>query len=404
MKVRSIVGLIGLFVASLETGVCAESSRVIVSTTLNDTLQFFDADSLEELQPPLPSKGGGPVRLWVQEFDGRPFLFAANHGAALGSVGVFDLSADLVTELPLSPFPARSGSVGIAAGHLKTGIVKRNHMVFVTNTFFALGGCGLPRGSVTAYDANRIASDGILIEAGTVELSGAIPFAVAVNEDEALAFATSNCSDTLDTIEVSEESVLGIESQVISRLVVEKGVARATGEGPDAALVDSVRRRIYVTNIDGHSLSVFGTKSPTALTTVPLPGAGPIDANLADGPAGHAWLVTSNGADDSVSLVDRDVVEACIASAKVSCPDAEILRVFTAVAGGAPEGVDYDPATNRIFVVNKTFPPSLSVIQLGEGSGGTIVGVDVAQIPLGALGASVPLPALIAFDVVVQTR
>ena len=101
----------GLLTAALSA---QAGSRVIVSTTLDSTLAIFDADSLAELQSPLPSKGGGPVRLWVQNFDGRDYLFAANHGAVLGSVGVFDLSGEQVMELPLSPFAARAGSVGIA--------------------------------------------------------------------------------------------------------------------------------------------------------------------------------------------------------------------------------------------------------------------------------------------------
>src|SRR2546428_11242385 len=103
----------------LTTALSAQAgSRVIVSTTLDSTLEIFDADSLAEFQAPLPSRGGGPVRLWVETFDGKDYLFAANHGAALGSVGVFDLSGEEVAELPLSPFPARAGSVGIAAGEL----------------------------------------------------------------------------------------------------------------------------------------------------------------------------------------------------------------------------------------------------------------------------------------------
>src|SRR5207244_5462697 len=79
----------GDFVSLVITGVLATAlsaqagARVIVSTTLNSTLEIFDADSLAELQPPVPSKGGGPVRLWVQRFDWKEYLFAANHGAAL---------------------------------------------------------------------------------------------------------------------------------------------------------------------------------------------------------------------------------------------------------------------------------------------------------------------------------
>src|SRR5205823_7154686 len=83
----------GLLTAALSA---QAGSRVIVSTTLDSTLAIFDADSLAELQSPLPSKGGGPVRLWVQNFDGKDYLFAANHGAVLGSVGVLDLSGEQV--------------------------------------------------------------------------------------------------------------------------------------------------------------------------------------------------------------------------------------------------------------------------------------------------------------------
>src|SRR3989442_2645454 len=142
----------------LTTALSAQAgSRVVVWTTVDRSLGIFDAGSLGELQSPVPSRGGGPVRLWVQEFDGREYLFAANHGAVLGSVGVFDLSGEQVTELPLSPFPARAGSVGIAAGELTVGATQ-GPGVLVTNTQSAVAagagfGCSLPNGRVTGSHA-----------------------------------------------------------------------------------------------------------------------------------------------------------------------------------------------------------------------------------------------------------
>jgi len=151
---------------------------------------------------------------------------------------------------------------------------------------------------------------------------------------------------------------------------------------------------------------VHDAQSPDALLTVDLPGAGPIDVTLGDSPGGHHWVITSNGSDDSVSLIDRDRIAECIYGLPPTCLAPEILRVPTAVAGGAPEGVAYDAATNRIFVVNK-FPlgsPSLSVLQITEPADGPPSGMDIGEIPLTALGAGTPLPAFIAFDVVVQAR
>ena len=89
MRMRNPGDVLSLAIAGvLTTALSAEAgSRVIVSTTLDSTLEIFDADSLAEFQAPLPSRGGGPVRLWVETFDGKDYLFAANHGAALGSVG-----------------------------------------------------------------------------------------------------------------------------------------------------------------------------------------------------------------------------------------------------------------------------------------------------------------------------
>src|SRR5437773_9516640 len=139
MRVRNLRDLFSPRIADVLTPALSAQagSHVIVSTTLNSTLEIFDAGSLAELQPPLPSKGGGPVRLWVQKVDWKEYLFAANHGAALGSVGVFDLSGEQVTELALSPFPARAGSVGVAAGEL-TVRPTRVAGLFATDTHAAV--------------------------------------------------------------------------------------------------------------------------------------------------------------------------------------------------------------------------------------------------------------------------
>src|SRR3989442_6824047 len=145
----------------LTTALSAQAgSRVVVSTTLDSSLEIFDADSLGELQSPVPSRGGGPVRLWVQEFDGREYLFAANHGAVLGSVGVFDLSGEQVTELPLSPFAARAGSVGIAAGELALGATQGS-VGLLTNTQSAGAAgpglrCSLPDRGGAAFGAGLL--------------------------------------------------------------------------------------------------------------------------------------------------------------------------------------------------------------------------------------------------------
>lgn len=350
--------------------------RVIVSSTLNDELQVFGASSLVELQTPVLSKGAGPVRLWVQAVDGHPYLFVANHGAE-GSLGVFDLAGAQVSELALSPFPARAGSVGVAGF---------GHTMFVTNTWQALGGCGLPAGSVTAFDVSKLASLGLVTEVGTADVTGAIPYGVAVDAN-GRAFVSSNCSASLDTIDVSENGV-------------SRTATRATGAGPDGVIFDPLTNLVFVNNIAASSVSVFDASSAAALTTVPMPGAHPIDSNLADSASGAHWLATSNGGDDSVGLIDRGVVAGCVASHSATCPAAYVARIPTGIAGGAPEGIDYDPATGRIFTVNKTpyGAPSLSVIQVNEHDLAT--SEVIAKLPLG-IG---PVPAITSFDVVVAGK
>src|SRR5438552_3817260 len=406
MRMRNPGDVLSLAIAGvLTTALSAEAgSRVIVSTTLDSTLEIFDADSLAEFQAPLPSRGGGPVRLWVETFDGKDYLFAANHGAALGSVGVFDLSGEGVADLPLSPFPARAGSVGIAAGELSVDGMPVP-VVFVTNTQSGVAavagfGCSLPNGSVTAYDASSLSTVGLLQEIGTVDVSAPVPYAVSVDPAGARAFASTNCGDALDTLTVTPSGADG------SGLGLTRTATRSTGASPDGTIWDAARGLNYTANIGGDSLSVHDAQSPDALLTVDLPGAGPIDVTLGDSPGGHHWVITSNGSDDSVSLIDRDRIAECIYGVPPTCLAPEVVRIPTAVAGGAPEGVAYDAATNRIFVVNK-FPlgsPSLSVIQITEPADGPPSGVDIGEIPLAALGAGTPFPAFIAFDVVVQAR
>src|SRR5207237_10874906 len=142
-------------------------------------------------------------------------------------------------------------------------------------------------------------------------------------------------------------------------------------------------------SIGRNRLSVRDAESPAALLTVGLPGAAPTDVTRADSPGGHHWVITSNGSDDSVSLIDRDRIAECIYGVPPTCLAPEMLRVPTAVAGGAPEGVAYDAATNRIFAVNK-FPlgsPSLSAIQITEPADGPPSGVAIGDIPRTALSA-----------------
>lgn len=370
-------------------------SRVIVSSTLNSTLHFFDAYDLVETQPPLISRGLAPVRLDVFDEMATPVLLAANHGIQ-GSIGMFDLSGDIVLEMPASPIPARPGSVGIDAAvmHLPGGDVP---MAFVTNTWQALGGCSLPKGSLTAYQI--IGVDGApttMVEAGTVELNGAIPYAVAA-DPAGRAYASTNCGNSLDTVSITPGALTP---------TIQRTDSRGTDPGPDGVVFDATRGRAYVVNIAGSSLGVYDASTDEALATVPVIDASgklgkPIDLTLADSPNGHHWVITANGGNDTVSIIDRDILDTCVGS----CPQAVVATIGTGVAGGAPEGVAYDPVTNRIFVVNKPIPsPSLTVIQLDD-SGEGVSGAPKETIPLSMLGsASEQPPDLISFDVVVQTR
>lgn len=367
---RLLLVVLALVASMLPTGVRAApaEARIVVSSTLDDELQVFGASSLAELQPPILSKGAGPVRLFVYEHGARRYLFAANHGVE-GSLGIFDLNADMITELPASPFPARPGSVGVAAA---------GGFAYVTNSWHALGGCGLPKGSVTSFDLSLLDDFGVALEAGTVETSGAIPYGVAT--DGVRAYVSNNCSATLDTVTSS-----GITS------------SRATGAGPDGVIYDQATGLIFVNNINASSVSVFEPLG-AAVTTIPLPAtAHPIDSNLADTTAGHRWLLTSNGGDDSVGVIDRIAAASCASAGRATCPEAYLASIPTGVRGGAPEGVDYDPATNRIFTVNKTpyASPTLSVIQIDEDN--LAASHKIADLPLG-LG---PVPAVTSFDVVV---
>lgn len=397
-----IVALVAALIGSALTpgsGTAAPAgSQVLVSSTLNGTLHVIDASALTETQPPLLVKGTSPVRLWVERFGSRTLLLSANHGIQ-GSLGVYDLDGPLVTELPLSPFPSGGpGSVGIAAGTFGAG---GTPMIFLTDTVQALGGCGLPQGTVSAFDASLLATAGVATRFATVSTQGTIPYAVAFDGERGDVLVSNTCDDTLVQFTVAASG-----GPLPGYGMTPTGVA-TTGAGPDAVLYDAGASRTYVTNIGGDSVSVFarglGPVAATAHTTVPLSGAGPIDATLADSTSGARWMITSNGEDDTVSVIDRTAIGACIAAGMAVCP-AEAARIFAGVDGGAPEGVAYDPATNRVFVVNKTIgSPALSVIQLSE-SGGTVSGSHIATIPLRVLGEAAPVPDLIAFDVVVRTR
>lgn len=367
-------------------------SRVIVSTTLNSTLQFFDAASLQELQPPLPSKGLGPVRMWVEhvgvdlDTDPMPYLFVANHGALTGSLGIFDLSGDVVLELPASPFPARPGPVGVVAGHV-TLPTRTVPMAFVTNTWFALGGCGMPNGSVTGYDLSLLGLLGVATEVGTVELANPIPWGVSLDGAGARAHVSSNCGASITDIDITDDG---------GSIALAAGAERGAGAGADGTIFDDQTGINFTVNIDASGITAHDT-STGATTTVDLPGARPIDITL-----GGPWAITSNGGNDTVSLVDRAAVATCLMAMAPTCSP-PVHTIATGVADGAPEGVAYDPASERIFVVNKPIGgPSLTVIQVRdpvETSG------PIQTIPLTALGQALPqAPALIAFDVVVQQR
>lgn len=394
--------------AAMPAPAAAPPSRLIVSSTLNGTLHVFDAQTLAETQPPLPGKGTSPVRLWVQRFDGKSYLFSANHGVQ-GSVGVFDLDGDVVTELPLSPFPSGGqGSVGVVAGYVGRITAQPTPVVFVTDTVQALGGCGLPEGSVSAFDASLLSTVGVLRRFASAPSGGVIPYAVAFDGERGDVLVSNNCDDNLVQFTVGASGV-GVDGPrpVTWDFTLARTGAGATADGPDAVLFDPVFHLTYVANIGGDGVSVFGrglgADGTAAATVVALPNAGPIDATLADSPSGARWLVTSNGQDDTVSLIDRAAIAQCVVD-HVSACDAEVATIYAGVQGGAPEGVAYDPATNRVFVVNKTLgEPALSVIQLTESAAG-VTGAHTATIPLNALGGGTPLPDIIAFDVVVQTR
>ena len=408
---KTIIATLAAVALAGGAGNAAAGSRVIVSTTLNSTLQIFDAADLVELQPPLPSRGGGPVRLWIEEIDGQDYLLTANHGLVGSSVGVFDLSQDLVLEMPLSPAPAPAGfgAVGIAAGTMRVSAVRHVPMVFLGNTYFALAPCDVvPPGSVTAFDASLVSAGGLLTPVGTVDIAGGLAWGVSVDEAGANAFGVSNCADRIDTLAVTEDD-LGL-------LTLSNVASRPTQRGPDGTMFDGPSGLNYTVNIGGDSVSVHDRSSSEARTTVSLKGGdpqkriGPIDATFAEA-FGKRWFVTSNGQDDSVGLVDREIVEQCVAASKPECPEAHVGNLATGEPDGAPEGVAFDPVSKRIFVVNKPIGnPSLSVIQLdgiaaAAGPAGYSVSASVAgKIPLTAAGQETAVPALIAFDVVVQPR
>ena len=367
----------------------AASSRVLVSSTLNHGVLVLDAQSLAFTQPMLPSRGTSPVRMDIEVFDGTPYLFTANHGLA-ASLGIFDLSGDLVVEVPASPIPSGGfGAVGID--------VSPGGTVAMTNNWFALGGCSMPRGSLSVYRVVPEAGTLTAVLEGVYEHASAIPWAVAIDESRDSVYASLNCGNELEVFDRTE-TYLGTSSHVRAARV-------QTGSRPDATLFDAKRDRSYTVNIASSSLTVVDGASRTPLTTVPLPGAGPIDAALATSAAGSDWILTSNGNDDTFSIIDRDRIEACIQASATSCPAAQVARIPAGVAGGQPEGVSYDPVSGRVFVVNKSplGSPKLSAIEVVETPGGISASL-VGVVPLPAADPRLPAPAIIGFDVVVQTR
>src|SRR6185503_12007357 len=96
--------------------------------------------------------------------------------------GVFDLSTyPVALELPLSPFPsAGGGAVGVVTGTVHVGTVTAP-MAFVTNTWFALGTCAMPAGSVTGYDLSLLAQAGFAQPIGNLGVSSSIPYAVGLD-------------------------------------------------------------------------------------------------------------------------------------------------------------------------------------------------------------------------------
>lgn len=392
---RKLLATVALLSLALPTGAAtAEShperahSRVIVSATLNSTLLFFDAETLTESQPPLPSRGMAPVRLKVFDAGSGPLLLAANHGIE-GSLGMFDLSGDTVLEMAASPIPARPGSVGVDAANV-AGV---GPMAFVTNAWQALGGCDLPAGSVTGYRFVGTGPATTVVEVGTVDVTAPIPYAVAADPAGG-AYVSTNCGPTLETIHVTSGDLPAMTH----------GATRPSDAGPDGVLFDAARERVYLTNISASTLTVYDRTTEQPLTRVPLgANARAIDISFADTAGGRALIATSNGGDDTAGLVDRDIIEACIAASQDSCPEAV---VFSAPASGAPEGIAFDPVSSRLFVVGKDIgAPILTAIDVIENPDGSLSAGQTTVIPLGALGSTASqIPAIIAFDVVVQTR
>lgn len=366
------------------------SSRVFVSATLNDGIFVIDAESLEITQPLLPSRGSGPVRIDVESFDGHPYLFTANHGVA-SSVGVFDLAGDIVLETPASPFPTGGfGAVAIDVAH--TG------RMAVTNTWFALGGCSMPAGSVSVYRIEGAAGAIAPVLEGSYSVRSPIPWGTAVDTRRDGVIVSTNCGDELEFFDSGFSPVT--ETPTHTRTGQLK-----IGSRPDGTLYDEGRDRSYTVNIGSHSLTVVDAETRTIVTTVPLPaGSGPIDAALASSYSGADWILTSNGGKDTFSIIDRNVIETCVEASATSCPSAVVNTISAFVPGGAPEGISYDPVSNRVFVVNKTIgAPKLSAIQLTE-SGGTVTGTLAGIVDIPAAHPDIPVPAVIAFDAAVQVR
>lgn len=380
----------------------APASRIIVSSTLNHGLLVLDAETLAFTQPLLPSRGTSPVRMDVATLFGHRYLFTANHGIA-GSLGIFDLSGDVILEAPQSPIPTGGfGSVGIDVGMLSEDMAG----IAVTNTWFALGGCGMPNGSVSLFEVYVRQGQVIFFPVPYLnDLQGAIPYAVAIDDNRGAMYVSTNCGNEVEIFDLEADYPPAATPITCYSCAPGTSTRVPIGNGPDATLFDPGRDRSYTVNIGGDSLSVIDGASRKVVTTVPLPNAGPIDATLATSAGGQDWILTSNGQDDTFSIVSRDIIEDCVAANAASCPEAEVARIDAGVDGGAPEGVTYDARSGRAFIVNKSplGSPSLSAVQVDE-SGLVPTGTFVRAVPLPAVDPALPVPSIIAFDVVVDDR
>lgn len=138
---------------------------------------------------------------------------------------------------------------------------------------------------------------------------------------------------------------------------------------PVAVAVDSTTGRGYVADYRGGSVTVFDTRSPRVLTTLPH---GPAD--IGTGPSAIALdPSTRNGYVTNSS------------SATVSVIDLDLMRVKTVIPysaglgiGAGPSAVAIDPDEHRAYVTNR-FDDTVSVIDTSTNSVVSVIAFDPAQ-------------------------